>query len=463
MDKKYIGRVDHVESLRNLLLTDRPKNGLIIQSIEGPGGIGKSTLLDYSLSRMDLSPQNFLTLRLNGGDLAHGGVFPAIEKMINSARSSNNDKTFIVKYFNNTNKVLKTYEKLKAELIDEIVKIEDVDADVDLLNRILDGAFSTGKTINDLFIFTKKYIDFYVIEKRRASIEQAFFALKTLSKEMPGVLQKLGVFDEELNIKNSLKENALKTLSDAFFDDLRNILVGCEKKNPLKLSNGKVTGVDRLLLIIDDYEKTQREVGDFLVGYLLGQLKRADFESTLIVLGRDDIRNTHVGWDQHFSGNLLKAIRLTPLNREEMDLLVDSMGNFSEEEKDRAWDDTSGYPFLVNLWADEAENGGRTATSLKRFYDRTTRWMSEEEKKWLGYAIYMEDVNLSKFQYVLKNEEEGRRAWKWFESEGSVRDTRSPKFKVNQYLRSRLIEYLELTDPRGTEALKEVAQMAANA
>ena len=89
--------------------------------------------------------------------------------------------------------------------------------------------------------------------------------------------------------------------------------------------------------------------------------------------------------------------------------------------------------------------------------------MSEEEKKWLGYAIYMEDVNLSKFQYALKNEEEGQRAWKWFESEGSVRDTRSLKFKVNQYLRSRLIEYLELTDPHGAEALKQVAQMAANA
>lgn len=461
MDKKYIGRVGHVESLRNLLLTDRPKNELVVQSIEGPGGIGKSTLLDYSLSRMDLSPQNFLILRLNGGDLVHGGVFPAIEKMVGSAKSSSNDGLPVAKYFVNTNKILKVYGKLKVELIGEIIKNENADAA--LLNTILDGAFSTGKALNDVLSFTKKYINFYGFEERRASIEQAFLALKALGKELPGVLQRLGVFDEELNIKNSLKENALKTLSDAFFSDLKAILVGVERQNLLKPGKRKILGVDRLLLIIDDYEKTQREIGEFLVSYLLDQLKRADFDSTLIVLGRDDIRNTHVGWDQHFSGNLLRAIRLNPLNREEMDLLVDSMGNFSEEEKDRAWDDTSGYPFLVNLWADEAENGGRTATSLKRFYDRTTRWMSEEEKKWLGYAIYMEDVNLSKFQYALKNEEEGQRAWKWFESEGSVRDTRSIKFKVNQYLRSRLIEYLELTDPHGAEALKQVAQMAANA
>ncbi len=35
----------------------------------------------------------------------------------------------------------------------------------------------------------------------------------------------------------------------------------------------------------------------------------------------------------------------------------------------------------------------------------------------------------------------------WFQAEGSVRDTTTPAFRVREYVRSRLADYLKLTDP----------------
>jgi hypothetical protein len=83
---------------------------------------------------------------------------------------------------------------------------------------------------------------------------------------------------------------------------------------------------------------------------------------------------------------------------------------------------------------------------LKRFYDRTTRWMSDKEKEWLHLTLFLEEVNKWSLRSMTENDEEAQDAFRWFEREGSVRDTVGGVFRVREYLRSRLSDYLCISD-----------------
>jgi hypothetical protein len=206
----------------------------------------------------------------------------------------------------------------------------------------------------------------------------------------------------------------------------------------------------------------QEPLGEFLVGHLLPALGSANFQSVVMILGRDQLEATHPAWDHHLKPNVLRRIELAPLSRSEMDQLVESDGARSQDEKERAWCDTQGYPFYVQLWMEEMASGGRSAVMLKRFYDRTTRWMSDREKGWLNYTLFLDEVNMSTLRCMVGNEQEAEEAFKWFEREGSVRDTSGNSFRVREYLRSRLIDYLRVSDPDHCQRLKRKGELAMN-
>ena len=68
--------------------------------------------------------------------------------------------------------------------------------------------------------------------------------------------------------------------------------------------------------------------------------------------------------------------------------------------------------------------------------------MSDREKGWLQHAMFLDEVNIRTLRAMVGDEEEGEEAFRWFEREGSVRDTSGSAFRVREYLRSRLIDYL---------------------
>ncbi len=106
--------------------------------------------------------------------------------------------------------------------------------------------------------------------------------------------------------------------------DLSAILKRYRPADRRKATHSKVPGIDRLLLIFDDYEKLQETLSEFLAVHLLRSLRSANFESTVILLVRDRLEATHPEWDQHVRPNLLKRIALAPLSRVEMDEMVES-------------------------------------------------------------------------------------------------------------------------------------------
>jgi hypothetical protein len=99
---------------------------------------------------------------------------------------------------------------------------------------------------------------------------------------------------------------------------------------------------------------------------------------------------------------------------------------------------------------------------LKRFHDRTTRWMSDREKGWLQHALFLDEVNIRTLRCMIGNEQEAVEAFRWFEREGSVRDTTGSCFRVREYLRSRLMDYLRVSNPDQCKQLQCKGDLAMN-
>ena len=461
----FVGRTDALQEIQLALLrSTHTDEKMIIQSVEGSGGIGKSRLLDHALNNTDLKPLNYLTLRLNGNELGdHPTLDNAIYKLIEKASAPTLDKRPRGDSFPKVTKALSTIAKIRTAAIEELQKKHPNEKDVAIrFQWTLDSLLKLGKGINSVIPKTKDYVNCDAIQKgaKEGLPPETYESLMSLQLEKPGFLERLKI-RRSVAERNAIKANAPQVLSDALMSDISSLLVGYQKKDFWQAGRGKLKGVKRLLLILDDYEHLEKTLGDFLLTYFLPALRVAHFETTVIIIGRDQLVSTSTAWDQHIKTSLLPPITLPHLSRTEMDQLVEASGVTDTSEKERAWRDTEGYPLNVELWIEEAKSGGRSALMLRRFYERQTRWMSDKEKFWLQHVQFLEAVNKRTLQKMLGNPEEATQALYWFEREGSVRDTLKHTYQVREYIRSRLIDYLNLVDPDRCEELRRQAEAAS--
>jgi len=463
----FVGRQDAVNHLADLLTGFKRSGGqLTVQSIEGPGGIGKTCLFNHVLESIDLSDRKYLTLKIDGNvdgsSTSAQSIVRAVSRLVDSAEADAIRDKPAGYYFQQVGRAIKAIEMIRSLAVAEFQKKHpDNENGRAALVRFLDLAFELGKRLNDAIPITKKHINVREFEKSKHLLEEIVPTLASLQEEGANFWERrFAKFSESRALRNSIKENACKVLASALISDLSAILKRYRAADRGRAMHRKVPGIDRLLLIFDDYEKLQESLDEFLVGHLLPALRSANFESTVILLVRDQLEATHPAWDQHLKPNLLKHIALENLTRVEMDELVEAFGISSVVEKDRAWRDTADYPFYVQLWIEEVESGGRGAVMLKRFYERTTRWMSDRERRWLEHTLFLDTVNIRSLRSMLGSESEAHDAFRWFEHNGSVRATSGPSFRVREYLRSRLIDYLRASDPDRCEELEARSRTA---
>ena len=462
-DEHFVGRDDAVKRLHHVLTGDDSAAGnLTVQSIEGPGGIGKTFLLNHAIACADLTNRNYLTLRMDGNDPSARTLVRAVSRMVDSAEAEAIRGRASGYYFPSVDRVVKAIETIRSEAIAEFQRRHPDNEEGQLaLLQFLDLAFEAGKRVNDAIPITRKQVNFHGLEKVKRLIEETVPLMVSLREEVPWMLELLGIYGST-SMRNAIKENTCRPLADALVSDLSAILKRYRTADLLKASHSKVRGIDRLLLILDDYEVLQDPLGEFLVGYLLSALRSANFQSVVIILCRDQLKATHPSWDMNFKPNLLIPIELKPFSEQEMDQLVESYGVTAKEEKERAWGDTQGYPYFVQLWIEEMMSGGRSAVMLKRFHDRTTRWMNDRQKRWLQYTLFLDEVNRRTLEGLLGNKEEADEAFRWFERDGSVRDTSGSVFRVREYLRSRLVDYLRISDPDLCDQLRSNGDRVMN-
>lgn len=462
----YVGREQAIAQLKDVLTGQHGIPGrLVIQSIEGPGGVGKTALFDHVLNTTQLASRNYLTMRISGNPDSHVDPFQSVQALIANSRAPTAVQVPLREQFTYTDEIEAVYEGLISSTKTQLAK-RLPSVPVDVLVTAVKITVGAGKRINDLAPASKKFLNFQKLEQYIPQIESTLKELEPLLDEVPGILDKLGLGRQAAQ-RNSVRRNPLAALSTALETDLSVLLAGYRKRDWRHPTKSKVKGIDRLLIVVDDYESLTGTLSEFLVSHLVQGLKHCDFDTVLVVLGRDQLALTHPAWSQHHNFELAPAISLRPLSRTEMDELATAYKVTDPNQQERAWNDTQGYPLLVHLWIEEARegegNGGPSVGLLKRFHDRTTRWMNDEQKRWLDHVLFLNRVNVRTMTAMLGDEAEARRAVHWFESEGSVRDHRDRTFHVIEYVRSRLADYLQVIDPERFETLHVRGEKASAA
>ena len=416
--------------------------------------MGKSSLLNHVLRNSDLRDRNFLTLRLQGVDGPRTLTDLVTRDMIGSCQDLADGKN---KVFGVTLEARRKLELMDAKARGELEEEFKTNPE---LARTAATLFSLGVGVLELVPLTEakiaarigkklnpKHVSAVVERVQRSGAYQA--ERRLWNGVLPDVLQR--------GERNRLRANLAEALADYLITDLSAMLVGYRAKDWRRILPPKLPGRDDLLLIIDDYESLSDVMTDFLLSHFVPALATSKFQTLLIVLGRDRLVETHAGWQHHFERYLLEdSIHLTSFSHDEAKDYVAGRGISDPAVVQRIVDDTVGLPYLLHAEVESELKGGRSALSLKLFFDRTTRWMSDEQKTWLRALSYLKSVDLESIAKVLPHEDADR-VLAWFKTEASIRDPDAKTWCVLPIIRSRVQDYVR------TDSAKEHADLQRTA
>lgn len=464
MEDKFVGRDNLVHQIRALFNETQTTKKLRIQSIEGSGGLGKSTLLEHAITPELLADHHYLCLKIDGHHSQNDDIYDLVSALIHSASSAVTRHKKSSELFPKTSNVIKAYQAFKLQLIKAYME-KDPSLNPEKISDYLRIGLQLGDFVNQAFPHSQQHVQFSVIHDQLQH-QHLFQKLDQLADDL-NVMRKEGVsrletllsslsISSNVSLRNAFRERSLRPLAQALVEDLSAILYKAQKR--FDVAPSKIKGIDRLLVIIDDFEALQPTLLRFLTENLLHELKKSEFESLLFILGRDNLSNTSPDWQQHFENSQQPAIRLKHLNQEQVYALAGHYGIDEPKILEQIWQDTEGYPYYIQLWIAEVENGGVTATSLKQFYVRMTRWLSAVEKSWLQKIVYLNVINISNIRHMGFSADEAQHIMVWFENEASLRDTQAKHYQFRPFVQRRILDYLKINDPELFLSLSQQAQ-----
>jgi hypothetical protein len=322
-----------------------------------------------------------------------------------------------------------------------------------------------GHMLNEIVRKSRDYLDVSALsltdQNVRDSLDTAWdtaHKLKALrdSSVIPGPLRDL----LGLTLRSRVRRDLYNATADAMLTDLTAALSGYRAQDAAKLTQERIVGMERLLLVFDDFEAIAPLLEEFVVGALIPKLSGAPFQTLIVVLGRDDLEAMHPAWSQHCRRYIRDQIRLAPFGREAAFALLAQAG-VPADRHEAYYESTQGFPFLLTLLIEEtAMNGTESALFLRKFYERTTRWMSELEEQWFVRVAYLDPVNEDTLARLFP-ESEVRRIQDWFEHESSIRDPAATVFRVRPLVRDKVLRYLEIRSPRRHRELLALARGGA--
>lgn len=448
-------RPSEAARLRTIITGHR--EGLAICGISGAGGIGKSYLVEHILSSLEPATAGWMALRADAAQAqARGDFFALVDgQLARQSLASPADPR--VDYFPATRRVAEAHRALVARVTKELER-EGAPEDVRRAAvAILKAAHFLNKTIPK----TREFVDTVKLNLEPDAVNDrvdeawdAISALKTLrdSEWLPEVVRNR----RGITLASRLKRDLYGVTADAFVSDLSAALPGQSSNDSFNEAQRPIHGLDRLLLVVDDYEALGATLGDFLISSLIPRLAEAPFATMLIVAGRDDLEDTHPGWGQHCKRYITDQIRLRPFDAETAAQLMAGQG-VAEGRRAAIYERTQGFPFLLSLAIEEASGDGASALFLKRFFDRTTRWMSSGEREWFTRTCYLDEVNEDTLRLVVA-EEDISAVQDWFEGEASIRDPSAPTFRVRPLIREKVLSYIEVRSPSRHRELRSRAQ-----
>ena len=453
-----IHRQSEVSRLAALL--ERADAGLTIGAVSGPGGVGKSYLVDHVLTTVGVEKLGYVRLSVDGSNQQHRGDFFGLIEGELGRRSLSPPAKASRDYFPELRRIAGIHRDLLDKAAGELTARGAPEATKAAALAMLRAA----RFLNDHLPKTRGYLDVTTPGMRPESVASAIDAawdavggLEVLreSSGLPGPVRDL----VGISRRNRVKRDLFNVTAEALLSDLSAAVRDWQRSDALKLTQPPIPGAKRLLLILDDYEVLAPVLGDFLVGSLVPRLAEASFPTLLLVSGRDDLEATHPGWAQHCRKYLAEQIRLAPLLRPEALALL-AEGGVAEDRRAKIFELTQGFPFLLTLAIEEAGfEGAGSALFLRKFFDRTTRWMTPREQEWFGRVCYLDTINEDTLARLFPDEDV-RRIQDWFEREASIRDPAAEHFRVRPLIREKVLRYLELRSPSRHRELIERAGRA---
>ena len=449
-------RASEIATLTSLLQeTDKP--GLTIAAVVGPGGVGKSYLLSEAFQREDPRSLGYLHLSVDASNpQTRGDFFGLLDGL--APRSLPEPAQTDFDYFPQYRKVEAIHRSLVEDADAELVRNkapEEVRAAVASLLR-------SAQVLNEAIPKTKGVLNVAKMGlDDKNSVEVLDSAWETvvnlsalrISSVLPSPVRNvLGA-----NKKTRVKRDLYNYTADALCGDLAAILVGYRKRDTLKLTEARVEGLSRLLVVLDDFEATVPVLGDFVLGSLLPRLASAPYPSLVLIACRDDLEATHPGFGQHAKRWLAEQMTLTSFNRQQAGGLLTECG-IPADRHDAIYASTQGFPFLLSLIIDEAgAPDAESALFAKKYFARTTRWMSERECSWFTALCYLDVVNEDTIPSVIDGDSP-QQIQRWFEREASIRDPLAPVFTVRPLIREKALRYLSTRAPSAHRSMVERAR-----
>jgi len=453
-------RASEVATLSRLLYAS--DSGLSICSISGPGGVGKTYLVEEVLSSERPRELGYVHLFADASNpQTRGDFFGLIEGQL-ATRGLPPPAQPDRDYFPRTRKVAAAHRDLVEKATAELRTRQGAPSEV---KEAAVALLRAGHLLNETFPKSQKYVDVTRLgldEQNTPSVlDEAWDTVGTLqalgtSAALPGLIGKvLGQ-----NLRSRVRRDLFNATADAFVDDLASMIDagGDGPRRRLRRDNPNrqgIAGAYRLLVVLDDYETLAPLLGSFLLGSLLPRLALAPFPTLLVVGCRDDLEATHPGWGQHANRWLREKIHLASFDEQTAFGLMAEAG-IARERWTSIYEITRGFPFLLTLAIEEATaHDAESALFVKKFFDRTTRWMTPKEQEWFAIVCYLDKIDEDTLRVFFPREEVPF-VQDWFEREASIRDPASRSFQMRPLVREKALRYLETRSPsRHREMLRK--------
>ena len=424
---------------------------LNIGSIYGPGGIGKTFLLDYSIQQIDQFDElGYLTLRIDGQKTVQ-----SLEQLVTKECVERVELPDQANFsFPRLSALSKQWSALsqRAEYLirkeyKEVPQLEE------LMLTLLNYGMAPQRALE------MRPYDLALADTSQKELEQAVESLLKLRpyKIEHQWFQRFLGKTRNKTLRNALRREQAATLADAFVEDFQDLFKQLKKAKPSSPWE-KMRRPRQLLIILDDYESISSMMSPFLAEHLVPKLLKASFRTLMVVLGRDSLLATHTSWGQHHRALISdRLIELKPFEEQEAYELMRRRGIHDSHIWQCIWEDTQGYPFLLDLECEDELTGGTSALGLKLFFDRLTRWMTPIQKAWIVPLSFLHEINLETVKKMLPKHDASA-ILDWFKMEPSVRDPHAHHWQVIGFVRRRIQQYVRNDSPERYEKLKKRAE-----
>ncbi len=309
-----------MRKLKAWLSGDGLRSPASIVSVSGPGGIGKTVLLEHAIRTSSVDGRNYLRLTLAGSAAPRTLGQSICHDLLQSCTQL--DPT-------GKNYFIETRRNLEAlRFIDDQARHEveaTVAGNAELRQTVLE-LFRLGAGLQAALPVLKKYVDLTKVKEQHLASVLALLEKAEAFRQERRLLG--GALPDVLGRgrRNRLRAAPETAIADGLVADLSAVLSGWRAKDAATPMPSKVPRLDRLLLVIDDFESLADTLNPFLGESLVPMLARAGFESLVVVLGRDRLSDTHPMWRQRHDGKIVGELRLEPFTREEAEAFVRSRG-----------------------------------------------------------------------------------------------------------------------------------------